>query len=113
MLLEAGTQLFGLRVTRGVPCGHHDIDRRQFVLIQAKRFARQPLDAVARHGGAECARRYCQTQSRRTFLIGHNRQAKIGIAQLLATLPNRTEFGRLVQPLARLECQPLDERGDR
>ena len=78
------------------------------MLIQAKGLARKSLDPVARHGGAEGACRYRQTQPRTTFMIGQNRQTKIRIGQLFAALPGCTKFGRLMQTLARLEPQFTD-----
>jgi hypothetical protein len=46
-----------------------------------------------------------------TFIIGKNRQTEKRVAQALAALPKGTKFGRLMQSLARLERQPLGQRG--
>jgi hypothetical protein len=92
---------------RGISRRHHDVDRRQLMLVQAKRFARETLDAVARDGRAECAGRHRETKARANFMVCNNRQTEIDIAQAPAALPNGAKFGRLVQPLARLEPQPL------
>jgi len=61
MFLETGSKLLRLRKPRGVACRHRDVDRRQHVLVQAKRLARQSLDTIAGHGSAERARRDRQT----------------------------------------------------
>ena len=98
---------FGGRQARRVARGNGDIDRRQTVLIQAKGFPREPLDAVARHGGAEGTCRNCQTQSRITFMIAQNRHAEVHVGESPTALPHLAKFGRLVQTLARLERQPL------
>jgi len=108
MFLEAGPQIFRLRETRSLARRHGDVHRGQALLVQPKRFPREPLDAIARHGGTEgpgCDR---QTQSRMILLIAQNRQAEIRVAESLAALSHGTEFGRLVQTLARLERQPRD-----
>jgi hypothetical protein len=78
------------------------------VLVQTKGFSGEAFDAIARHRGAEGARRDAQTQSRKSFMIGQNRQAKKRIGKLFAALPNYAKFGRLVQTLARLERQFTD-----
>jgi len=46
-------------------------------------------------------------------MIGQNRQAEKRIGKFFAALPNCAKFGRLVQTLARLECQRLDKFWDR
>ena len=61
MFLETGSKLLRLRTARGVACRHCDVDRRQHVLVQAKRLARESLDAIAGHGTAKSARRDRQT----------------------------------------------------
>ena len=106
MLLEARAQLFGLCALGGIPGRHHDIHRRQAVLIQPKALTCEPLDAIACHGGAEGARCDGQSQPRATGLIGDNGQTEVGVGYPLATLPYGAKLGRLMQALARLERQP-------
>ena len=107
MFLEAGAQVFRLGETRSVARGYGDVRRRQTMLVQAKGFPRESLDAVARHSGAEGARRNCQTQSRITFMIAQNRHTEVRVGESPTALPNLAKFGWLVQTLARLERQPL------
>ena len=57
MRIEAGTQLSNARLPRRFAGGHGDVDRRQGVLIQPKGLSCETFDAIARHGGAEDARR--------------------------------------------------------
>ena len=83
------------------------------MLVQAKRFAREALDAVAGHGITECARRDRQTQPRIVFMIRQNRQTEVRVGKLSTALPYGAKFGRLVQTLTRLERQPLDQIGGR
>ena len=78
------------------------------MLIQAKRLARQALDAIAGNGRTERARRYRQPQTWMRFMVCQYRQAKIGVTESFAALPDLTEFGRLVQTLPRLERQFTD-----
>ena len=108
MFLEAGAQFFRLRETCSVARRHHDIHRRQRVLVQAKRFAREALEAIADNGSSGGARRDRQPQSRTASIVRHNGQVEIGVGQSFATLPDRAKFGRLVQTLARLERQFTD-----
>jgi hypothetical protein len=46
-------------------------------------------------------------------MVAQDRQTKIGIGEFFAAPLHVAKFGRLVQTLARLECQPLDRIGDR
>ena len=78
------------------------------MLVQTKRLSCQAFDAIACDGGAECSRRYAQTQSRKSFMIGQNQQTEIGIGEFFAAPLHVAKFGRLMQSLARLERQPLD-----
>ncbi len=83
------------------------------MLVQTKRLSREALDTVSRDGGSEGSRGDAQTQSRNSFMIGQDRQTKIGIREFFAAPFHVAKFGRLVQPLARLEGQPLDKIGYR
>jgi hypothetical protein len=47
------------------------------------------------------------------LIIGQNRETEVRVGRFSAALPNSAKFGRLVQTLTRLECQPLDKLGDR
>src|ERR1022692_3841598 len=78
------------------------------MLVQAKRFSSQALDAITDDGGSAGAGRYRQSQPRIRFMIGQNGQAKIRVGKSSAALPNVAKFGRLVQTLARLELQCTD-----
>lgn len=111
MFLEAGAQVFRLSKARSIARRHSDVDRRQIVLVQAKGFSRQALDAVARHGTTESAGRNRQSQARIIFMIGQNRQTEVRVGQFSAALPYRAKFSRLVQTLSRLERQPLNQMG--
>jgi hypothetical protein len=95
-----------------MPCGsmrcNSDIDGRQCVLVQAKRFSRQALDTIARNGGSAGARRYGQAEPRMSFMVRQNGQAKVRVGKSSAALPYCAKFGRLVQTLARLERQFTD-----
>jgi hypothetical protein len=73
------------------------------MLVQAKGFSREALDAVAGHGSAESARRYGQTQPRMTYMIGQNKQTEIRVGPFSAALSGSAKIGRLAQTLARLE----------
>jgi hypothetical protein len=108
MSLETGAQILRLRMTRGVARRHGDVDRRQVMLVQAKGFPGKALDAIARHGAPEGARCNRQAQSRMTFIVGQNRQAKEGVGQSSAALPYGAKLSRLMQTLARLEIQPIE-----
>ena len=79
------------------------------MLVQAKGFSCEAFDAIACDGCAECSRRYTQTQPRKGFMIGQDRQTKKCIGKFLAAQLDFAKFGRLVQTLARLERQPLDK----
>ena len=83
------------------------------MLVQTKGFTRQAFNSIARHGRAEGAGRDRKAKPRMTFIIGQNRQTKKRVAQSFAALPKGAKFGRLMQSLARLERQPLDQLGDR
>ena len=83
------------------------------MLVQAKGFASQAFNAIARYGGAEGACRDRETKARVTFIISENRQTEKRVAHSLAALPKGTKFGRLMQSLARLERQPLGQFGGR
>jgi len=61
MFFETGSKLFRLSKPRGIARRHCDVDRRQHVLVQAKRLARESLDAIADHGSTKSARRDRQT----------------------------------------------------
>ena len=78
------------------------------MLVQTKGLSCEPLDAIARHGGAEGTRRDAQPQSRAGFMVGQNRQAKKRIGKFSAASLHIAKFGRLVQALARLERQFTD-----
>lgn len=108
MTLEAHAQVLEARQARCVSSGDGNIDRRQGVLVQAKGFSCEAFDAVARHGGAERARRNAQPQARIGFMIGQDRQTKIRIGELSAAPLQVAKFGRLMQTLARLERQFTD-----
>jgi hypothetical protein len=79
------------------------------MLVQAKGFASQAFNAIARYGRAEGTGRDREPEARVTFIIGKNRQTEKRVAQSLAALPKGTKFGRLMQSLARLERQPLGQ----
>ncbi len=63
---------------------------------------------IARDRAAEGPRRYAQTQARKGFMIGQDRQTKKSIGKLLAAPLHFAKFGRLMQALAGREAQPLD-----
>ncbi|HLZ98200.1 MAG TPA: hypothetical protein VKP66_09620 [Steroidobacteraceae bacterium] len=107
MSFQADAQISRRSHARRVPCRHSDVDRRQIVLVQTEGFARQALDAVSSHGGAEGAGRYRQSQTRITFMIGERRHTEVRVGRPFAALPDSAKFGRLMQTLARLERQPL------
>ncbi len=79
MLLQAAPQIARLREPRRIARRDGHVDRGQAVLRQAKGLAREALDAVARDGGAEGARRYRQTQARRPGLIFEYRQTEVRV----------------------------------
>ncbi len=110
MHVQTRAQRSWARSAGGLARIHGDIDRRQRVLVQAKGLSREALDAVACNGGTKGARGDAQTQTRITFMIGHDRQTKIGVGEFFAALPNLAKFGRLMQSLARLERLPLETR---
>ena len=107
MSVETGAQILRLRMTRGVARRHRDVDRREGMLVQTEGFPCKTLDTIARHGGAEGARRNRQAQPWMTFIIGQDRQAEEGVGQSSAALSNGGKLGRLMQTLARLEIQPI------
>lgn len=78
------------------------------MLVQTKGLSREAFDAIACDGSAEGSRRYTQTQSRKGFMIGQDRQTKKCIGKFLAATLDFAKFGRLVQTLARLERQFTD-----
>ena len=108
MLGKARAQIAGRREPCGIAHRNGDIDGRQVMLVQAKRFSSQTLDVVTDNGAGAGARRYRQSQPRIRFMIGQNGQAKIRVGNSSANLPNFAKFGRLVQTLARLELQCTD-----
>ena len=108
MLVEARAQIAQACSSRGVSRRDGDIDRRQGVLIQPKGLSCKAFDAIARDRGAEGSRRDTQTQSRKGFMIGQDRQTKIGIGKFFAAPLHFAKFGRLVQTLPRLERQFTD-----
>ncbi len=61
MFLETGSQLFRLRNARGGARRHCDVDRRQHLLVQAKRLARESPDALAVDRSTKSAR--CDRQT--------------------------------------------------
>ena len=83
------------------------------MLVQTKGLSCEALDSIACHRGAEGSRRDAQSQSGMSLMIGEHRQTKKCIGKFLAAPLHLAKFSRLVQTLARLELQPLDERGDR
>ena len=78
------------------------------MLVQTEGFSCEAFDAIARDRAAECSRRYAQSQSRVSFMIGQNRQTKKCIGEFPAAPLHFAKFGRLVQSLARLERQFTD-----
>ena len=78
------------------------------MLVQTKGLSREAFDAIACDRSAESSRCYTQTQSRKGFMIGQDRQTKIGIGKFFAAPLHFAKFGRLVQTLARLERQFTD-----
>ena len=108
MSVEAHTKFIQLGRARGFPDRDGNIDRRQRVLVQAKGFTGESFDAVAGDGTAENAGRDAQPQPRMAFVIGQNRQGKKCIGEFSAAPLHVAKFGRLVQSLARLECQFTD-----
>jgi hypothetical protein len=108
MLGEALAQIAGQREPRAFAHCNGDVDGRQNMLVQSKRFSGQALDAISGNGGGAGAGRYRQSQPRIRFMIGQNGQAKICVGKSSAALPNLAKFGRLVQTLARLELQFTD-----
>jgi hypothetical protein len=71
--VQARSQIMRRGTARGLVSSDGDIDRRQSMLIQAKRLTRDALDAIARNGRAECSRGDCQPQARISFMIGQDR----------------------------------------
>ena len=110
MFIETRAQFRKLGHARGFPNRDGNIDRRQRVLVQAKGFAGEPFDAVARDGGPKDARRDAQSQARAVLLIGEDGERKKRIVEFSAAPFHVTKFGRLVQPLARLERQFTDRK---
>lgn len=108
MLGKARAQLARRREPCGFAYRNGDIDGRQVMLVQAKRFSRQTLDSITGNGAGTGARRDRQSEPRVRFMIGQNGQAKIRVGKSFAALPNIAKFGRLVQTLARLELQCTD-----
>jgi hypothetical protein len=108
MLVETRTQFAWAGLARRVSRRDGDIDRRQGILVQAKRLSCKAFDAIARDRSAEGSRRYTQTQASTGFMIGQDRQTKKCIGKLFAVTLDFAKFGRLVQTLARLERQFTD-----
>ena len=108
MLIETGAQVAALGRSRGFARRDRYIDRRQGVLVQAKRFPCQAFDAIALDGVAESARRNAQTEARIAFTIGQNRETEKRIGEFFAAPLHVAKFGRRVQTLARLEVEFTD-----
>jgi len=72
MFIETCAQILRRRMPRGIARGDGHIDRRQQMLIQAKRLARNALDAVACNGAAESAGGDCEPQARVSFMVGQH-----------------------------------------
>ena len=78
------------------------------MLVQTKGLSCEAFDAIACDRRAECSRRYTQTQPRKGFMIGQDRQTKKCVGKFSAAPLHFAKFGRLVQTLARLERQFTD-----
>jgi len=72
MLIEARAQIAGGRMPRGITGGDGHIDRRQAMLIQAERLARDALDSVASDRAAEGSGGDCEPQARMSFMVGQH-----------------------------------------
>ena len=110
MLIEAEAQIGRAGRSRGLSGGHGNIDRRQRVLVQAKGLPGEAFDAIACHGAAEGARRDAQTQPGMGFMIGKNSKREKRIGELFSAPFHISNFGRLMQTLARLERQFTDRK---
>jgi hypothetical protein len=105
MLRETRAQRARGRKPRGIAgCDCH-VDTRQRVLVEPERFTRETLQVIAHDGVAARASCDRKTETRMAVVVGEHGQAKVGIRDSLAILPNRAKLGRLVQALARLERQ--------
>lgn len=62
MVLEAAAQFAVARGLRAAACIDDDVDVRQFMLMQAKRFPNDTLDAIACDCSTDDASGYRQTQ---------------------------------------------------
>jgi hypothetical protein len=108
MLVQTGAQFSRRSVAGGILCRDGNVDRGQRVLVQTKGLAREALDAVARDGAAEHARRDRKPQTRMSVMIRQHRQIKVRIGESPAALFDRAKFCRLMQTLGRLERQLSD-----
>jgi hypothetical protein len=108
MLVQACAQFTRGRQARRAAGGDGNIDRRQCVLVQTKGLTDKAFDAITRNGRTEGARRDAQSQPRKGFMIGQDRQAEERIGEFSTAPRNLAKFGRLMQTLARLERQFTD-----
>ncbi len=105
MSLQAGPQIRRRSASGRIARRHGNVDGRQSVLVQAKRFTGEAFDVITGHRITEDSRCYRQSQARPRAVICQHGQTEICIAYFFATLTYCAEFSRLVQTLTRLESQ--------
>lgn len=85
MLLQACAQARGLGCARRGSCIHNDIHRGKLLLMQSKRFANDPLDAIASDRIADGLGRNGEAQASYGFLVRPHDEPKHRIS-VAATL---------------------------
>jgi hypothetical protein len=106
-----------VRVARPRACVDHDIDRRQFMLVLSKRFANEPLDAIASHGVADDPRGDRESEARDAAVIAAREDRKRAVGGAARVTIHAIEFGFGLETLRRFErpggCLQVDDRGMR
>ena len=103
MLFETANDGRVVCVARAAACVDDDIDGWQFMLVLAKRFADEALDAITPYRSADDAggNRKSKARSRATGVARENREESVGEAARITI--NAVEFGFLPEALRRLE----------
>jgi len=113
MLFQTRSKVANFSRSRRFTSGDGDVDGRQSVLVQAKRLARQALDAITRHGRAKRTRRDTQAKTRVRVGVDQHRYAEKHVGESPAAALHVAKFSRLMQTLARLERQFTDRSSSR
>jgi hypothetical protein len=103
MFFEAARDRGIVRVARTGTCIDDDVDGGQLMLMQAKRFSDQTLDAIATYGSTDDAGSHGKSKSSLRSLIGTNEDRERGIGKPSRIFVDAIEVRFIVETLRRSE----------